>query len=683
RYLEPDVTAPGVNILSAGYGDGTGLAQHMGFGQASGTSMAAPHVAGAAALLKQMHPNWTPTQIKSALMTTSVTDVWLDTAQTVPASVLDMGAGRIDLTRAGDPGLTFDDPSLSFGSHMAGSTATLVVTATDIRAAGAARTYALSAMADAGITVTVNSPSLTFGGGESKTFKVTVDTTGAAPGDYGGMIHVDYDSHMNHLPLWVRVEAAPEAKVLLIDNDFSDLLGYPDYSGFYMDALDNLGVPYDYYNADLHFANSQTLPSAAELAAYDVIVYWTGDNFYDNGSFTVATPLTEIDMQVLTDWQFNGGRLFASGQDLASAWDALDISGTGYFLYAGNLGAGYLQDSIFDPAGDGLLPPVPAVIGQPGSPISGVALDISGSAPITDVVDGEEIIVGWQDGAANQYYVDEIEIAPYGDVEAPETVKPILAAIDGYGLQAGYVGATRAASPRLEHPAQFPYRSIYLSFGFESINNNTGYNTREETMAAVLKWLTDEVAVTVTGPGVVADPNDVAVFETSLTSSVAAALASCRLDFGDGSAFAEGLPGGTAFAYVYGAVGAYTVRAECTDSLGFSAIGETTVDVQQGYTTPVTETFLASGDTFIAQGLPADNYGRWAFLYVGAKDALRSLVQFDFSAINPAYPVDQATLWVYVDAFSGADKAAEYRLDSSDYWFAEFGPHVQVTYRTP
>ena len=82
--------------------------------------MATPHVAGSAALLKQLHPNWTPAQIKSALMTTATENVWTNTSQTIRAGVLDRGAGRIDLTKAGTPGITLDQPSLSAGEISAG-----------------------------------------------------------------------------------------------------------------------------------------------------------------------------------------------------------------------------------------------------------------------------------------------------------------------------------------------------------------------------------------------------------------------------------------------------------------------------------------------------------------------------------------------------------------------------------
>jgi minor extracellular serine protease Vpr len=63
--MKPDVAAPGVDITSS-------VPPHEGsWASFSGTSMAAPHVAGAAALLLQRHPDWTPAQVKSALVLTA------------------------------------------------------------------------------------------------------------------------------------------------------------------------------------------------------------------------------------------------------------------------------------------------------------------------------------------------------------------------------------------------------------------------------------------------------------------------------------------------------------------------------------------------------------------------------------------------------------------------------------
>ena len=108
KLLKPDVVAPGVSVFSSGYGSGAFPGPFTGFGAVSGTSMATPHVAGSAALLKQLHPAWTPAQIKSALMTTATENVWTTTAKTTFAGALDRGAGRIDLTKAGNPGSTLD-----------------------------------------------------------------------------------------------------------------------------------------------------------------------------------------------------------------------------------------------------------------------------------------------------------------------------------------------------------------------------------------------------------------------------------------------------------------------------------------------------------------------------------------------------------------------------------------------
>ena len=113
---KPDVTAPGVQIL-AGHTP-TPATQAGGvpgqlFQAIQGTSMSSPHVAGAAALIKGLHPDWTPGMIKSALMTTANSNVRKEDGSTL-ADAFDMGSGRIDLAKAGVPGLVFDETGANF-----------------------------------------------------------------------------------------------------------------------------------------------------------------------------------------------------------------------------------------------------------------------------------------------------------------------------------------------------------------------------------------------------------------------------------------------------------------------------------------------------------------------------------------------------------------------------------------
>ena len=103
--LKPDVTAPGVGIVSSLPPNQSGP-----YGALSGTSMATPQVAGAVALLMQRHPDWTVAQIKSALVQTGGA-VRNDQGREV--SVLREGGGLIDLVRADDPKLFAEPSSIS------------------------------------------------------------------------------------------------------------------------------------------------------------------------------------------------------------------------------------------------------------------------------------------------------------------------------------------------------------------------------------------------------------------------------------------------------------------------------------------------------------------------------------------------------------------------------------------
>ncbi|WP_433215019.1 S8 family serine peptidase [Microtetraspora malaysiensis] len=107
--IKPDVTAPGVDIVAARARDGQiGTPVNDTHTAMSGTSMATPHVAGAAALLLQKHPEWTGEQIKTALMAS---------ARSAPKlSPYEQGAGRIDVAAALQQDVTVSPPSVSFGN---------------------------------------------------------------------------------------------------------------------------------------------------------------------------------------------------------------------------------------------------------------------------------------------------------------------------------------------------------------------------------------------------------------------------------------------------------------------------------------------------------------------------------------------------------------------------------------
>ena len=187
--MKPDVAAPGVDVLSSL------PASHGTFGTLSGTSMATPHVAGAAALLEERHPTWTVPQLKSAL-TQSGDPV--HTANGGEAFATREGGGIVDLPRADNPLLFAYPSSLTFGSLAAGGTRSVAVSLTD--AGGGAGDWAATVEVQTGSGQVAVAPSVAVPG----TLPVTA-TAGRDPGDVAGFVVLTRGTDVRRIPFWFAV----------------------------------------------------------------------------------------------------------------------------------------------------------------------------------------------------------------------------------------------------------------------------------------------------------------------------------------------------------------------------------------------------------------------------------------------------------------------------------------------
>ncbi len=199
--LKPDVSGPGVSVLAAVAPPGNGGDD---FAEYSGTSMSSPHIAGLGALLKDLHPDWSPMMIKSALMTTGY-DLLSG------PDPFAQGAGHVDPNSAADPGLVYDHgfidwlgflcgtgqlqasycpalgfdpsdlnvPSIAIGALTGSQTVTRTVT----NVSDQSETYDFSADMN-GINVAANPSSFTVAPGESVTYELTFTTTTAPVDEY-------------------------------------------------------------------------------------------------------------------------------------------------------------------------------------------------------------------------------------------------------------------------------------------------------------------------------------------------------------------------------------------------------------------------------------------------------------------------------------------------------------------
>ncbi|WP_442856239.1 S8 family serine peptidase [Arthrobacter sp. U41] len=326
--LKPDVAAPGVAVLAGVSPIGTGGDE---FGFMSGTSMAAPHVAGFGALLLGKNPNWSPATVKSAMMTTAGNVVNADGSKNTDVHAT--GAGQVDPARMVDPGLVYDAGLTDYLKFIQGTGVNLGLPSSTLprdmnvpsfslgnltgkievtRTVTALTPGIYKAKANVpGIKVSVSPAALNFkAAGETKTFRVTFENKGAALGKFamGSLSWVGAGKTVTS-PIAVRPQSAVAAKDISFTSetgtgsgDISVVSGTDNPIAMTLDGLskaDSTAVelipgPFTGRADASTFVKTVKVPAGAPLAKFSVISSDPNSDFdmwvvTPRGVLTVAT----------------------------------------------------------------------------------------------------------------------------------------------------------------------------------------------------------------------------------------------------------------------------------------------------------------------------------------------------------------------------------------------------------
>jgi len=467
--IRPHIVAPGVSVRSALPG---GL-----YGTENGTSMAAPHVAGVAALLRAISPSLTITRMAYVITSTAV-----PLSDSIPNN--QSGWGRVDAFAAvaavARPGfVTGTVRQAVAGAPVAGASVEAVprlgpgrgtaTTGNDGRylLALAPATYDLTASAFGYAPQTASAVEVTAGDTTRRDFSLTALPTGTLQVQVSDAataqpisatldvldtpLEASGSAHTFTLPAGVYTLSArrlgyrlvtttvaitagetttaslalpPAPSILLVD---SGGWYYDSQAAYFRQALDDLAYVYD----ELPIRQLPgDVPATSDLAPYDLVV-WSAP--WDSPGYIGA-------QDTVTGYLSAGGRLLLTGQDIGY----LDGGGVGYFSYYPD----YLKVSLAqDSSGISVLE------GAAGDLFAGLTLTITGPG-----------------GADNQEYPDVI------NVRDPDSAVEVLA-YRGDGCGGVRVGTC------------LDYRVVYLSFGFEAISSSA---VRREVMDRALAWLVEE-----------------------------------------------------------------------------------------------------------------------------------------------------------------------------------------------
>jgi len=205
--VKPDLVAPGVNVLSSVPANACATPPCFAF--FNGTSMATPHLAGTAAVVRAQHPDWSAAEIRSAIVNTAKRNVVHELDGVAIADVNVVGAGRLDVQNAVEATIALDPVSVSFNAVPSGSgqSRTVNVTVRNIGTAAKSLAFAV-ADSDSGVAYSVSPASASLGAGESTVVAVTMTAGKGAPvgGQQAFLVINSGGSEVAHAALFTQVK---------------------------------------------------------------------------------------------------------------------------------------------------------------------------------------------------------------------------------------------------------------------------------------------------------------------------------------------------------------------------------------------------------------------------------------------------------------------------------------------
>jgi subtilisin family serine protease len=492
--LKPEIAAPGVNIFSA-YANPVGVPGNP-WTVMSGTSMATPHVAGAAALVRQLYPDLAPAEVTALIVAAATTpEVALDIT-----GPLDRGAGYLDLASVVDTRLYASPPAISFGECRAGQGLSAGVEISSLGLGdGELALWWLQSDAD--------HPALTSpADGTAIAKETSIDLAvwiplGTPPGEYTGYVAVSGGKSITWIPYHYRVVPLVSHDLLLLDLSFLPV-GQDDLVAVYAELAEDAGHDYDVYRV----AEWNAAPALSALLEYEVVLAFTGDDQTQS-----AQTLGKRTLDVVATYLKKGGRVVVAGQG--------PLRGNAHPRIFGLLGSKVADTyPLFDSytlslvlLDDYLVSPAPGILPLDDAPFD-IGPENGGTGDLVFLGDLDTVLgPGLPAAFTRTALVMNAPVFPGGQGVVGTVFDPYL----GYG-----------SYPEIETVS---HRAVVLGFGLERVAESGGVASgRQELFDALYDWVHERIAATIE----VEQVGFYAIVDVETKGDLPTAL---TYDFGDGT----------------------------------------------------------------------------------------------------------------------------------------------------